>query len=250
MILVGSGIHSSASVESAGDQPASRTFDAKGVTIHYLIEGKGEPVVLLHGLHANALVNWKLPGIIDDLAQDHLVIALDFPGHGRSDKPETTDAYGLQVVENVVLLLDHLKIQKAHIVGYSLGGMVAAKLAATYPDRVLSLTLGGMGWFREGSGLQNISEKLPVRGKGRTPAAFIQRVGELAISEAEHKKIDVPVKVIVGDRDPVKRLYVVPLQQVRTDWPLVEIKGAGHITCILKKELREEIVNWIRKSVR
>jgi pimeloyl-ACP methyl ester carboxylesterase len=133
--------------------PKSERFDSGGVQIHFLLAGQGEPVVLIHGLNASAEVNWNLPGVVAELAKDHQVIALDLRGHGRSNKPHGDDAYGPVVVEDVVYLLDHLQIKKAHIVGYSLGGMVAMKFMVTHPERVISGTLGGMGWLREGSGL-------------------------------------------------------------------------------------------------
>src|SRR5262245_9625499 len=150
----------------AADEPQSQTFDARGVKLHYLVQGAGEPVVLIHGLHASAAINWQKPGVMADLAKTHRVLALDLPGHGRSDKPDKEDAYGLQLVEDVVLLLDHLKIQKAHVVGYSLGGMVAVKLMARHPERVASCLVGGMGWLRDGSGLQKVWEKMPAREGG------------------------------------------------------------------------------------
>jgi pimeloyl-ACP methyl ester carboxylesterase len=129
----------------AADGPASQTFEANGVKIHYLVQGEGEPVLLIHGLSSSAEINWKMTGVMSDLARDHQVIALDVPGHGRSDKPDKEEAYGLQIVEDCVLLLDHLQVKKAHVVGYSLGGMVAVKLMAKHPDRVLSGTVGGDG---------------------------------------------------------------------------------------------------------
>lgn len=224
----------------------SRFLDVKGVKIHYMVEGKGEAVVLVHGLHSSIEMNWRVNGVIAELAKTHQVIALDMPGHGRSDKPDKDDAYGVQIVEDVVAILDHLEIKKAHIVGYSLGGMVAGKMLATHPDRVVSAVLGGMGWLKEGSALAGIWDKMP--GGGVTPAAFMHGVGKLAISEADLKKVEVPVKVIVGGRDPVKRMYVVPLQGVRKDWPVAEIDGAGHISCVLKKEFRDEIASWVRKN--
>jgi pimeloyl-ACP methyl ester carboxylesterase len=227
---------------------SAESFDAKGVKIHYITEGKGEPVVLIHGLLSSVDINWKLTGVVGELARDHRVIALDLPGHGRSDKPANDDAYGLQVVEDVILLLDHLKVQKAHVVGYSLGGMVAVKLMAKYPDRVLSCLVGGMGWFRDGSPLQKFWERVPARDGNAVPKEFTRNIGKLAVSEAELKKISLPVEVFVGDRDPVKQMYVVPLQRVRKDWPVVEIADAGHMDCIVKKQFREEIGSWVRKN--
>jgi pimeloyl-ACP methyl ester carboxylesterase len=225
-----------------------RSFDAKGVEIHFFVEGSGEPVVLIHGLYSSAEINWRMTGVVAKLAEHHQVIAFDLPGHGHSDRPENEDAYGLQIVEDIVLLLDHLKIDKAHIVGYSVGGMVALKFLAKHPGRSLSGTIGGMGWLRAGRPLQGFWDRMPAPEGRRTPPAFIQSVGKLAMTEEELKKIEVPVEVLIGDRDPVKRMYVVPLQQVRKDWPVVDIKDAGHISCIIKKQFREEIAAWVRKQ--
>jgi pimeloyl-ACP methyl ester carboxylesterase len=220
--------------------PESQFFDAKGVRIHYLVEGTGEPVVLIHGLDSSARMNWELPGVIDVLAKDHQVIALDLPGYGQSDKPVDPEAYGLQWVEDVILLLDHLKIQKAHIVGYSMGGMVALKLVAEHPDRVISGTLGGMGWLKEGSLLQRVwAHMRSVSARGAS---------ELALTEDELKSIRVPMEILVGDRDPMRPMYVVPLQSVRNDWPVIEIQGAGHITCIMKQQFKEELEQWLDKN--
>jgi pimeloyl-ACP methyl ester carboxylesterase len=230
------------------DGPGSRTFVADGVRIHYVAQGKGEPVVLIHGMHSSADINWRMTGIFADLAQDHRVIAIDLPGHGRSDRPDKDEAYGLQLVKDVILLLDDLKVEKAHIVGYSIGGMVALKLVAAHPDRVLSATIGGMGWFREGSALQKFWDRMPAPSGRRTPPAFIRGVSKLALTEDELKKIDVPVEILVGDRDPVNRLYVVPLRPKRRDWPVIEIEDAGHINCIVKKPFRQELVGWVRRQ--
>jgi pimeloyl-ACP methyl ester carboxylesterase len=92
--------------------------------------GKGELVVLIHGLHSSAEMNWLKPGIFAALAADHLVIALDLPGHCESNKPENEDAYGIQAIEDIVLLMDHYKIAKTHVICYLLGGMVVVKLMA------------------------------------------------------------------------------------------------------------------------
>jgi pimeloyl-ACP methyl ester carboxylesterase len=82
--------------------------------------------------------NTKLKG-----ADGYQVIALDCRGHGKSDKPHDPAKYGPEMAADVVRLLDHLKIEKAHLIGYSSGAFIAGKVAATHPDRVLSLVCGG-----------------------------------------------------------------------------------------------------------
>ncbi len=217
--------------------PESQYFSAKGVKIHYLLQGTGEPVVLIHGWYSSAKMNWQWPGTIAALAKYHQVIALDLPGYGQSDKPHGEEAYGLQWVEDVILLLDHLNIQKAHIVGYSMGGMVTLKLIAEHPDRVLSGTLGGMGWMPEGGGNQKVWAHM-----GEVSA---REVSKLAVTEDELKAIRTPVRVLVGNLDPVKKLYVDPLETVRKDWRVIEIRGAGHLTCIFKKQFINVIEEWV-----
>src|SRR5579883_1762190 len=102
------------------DTGASQSFDSNGVKIHYTVEGKGEPVLLIHGFAANADFNWRQPGVIKALAENYKVIALDNRGHGQSGKPHDIAKYGEEMAEDAVRLLDHLGIKKAHIVGYSM----------------------------------------------------------------------------------------------------------------------------------
>jgi pimeloyl-ACP methyl ester carboxylesterase len=225
----------------AQTNPHSFHFDSKGVTIHYLVAGHGEPVMLLHGLSSSAQMNWGATAVIRELSKDYQVIALDLRGHGRSDKPKEETAYGVEMVEDVVRLMDHLKIQKARVVGYSMGGMIAMKVLALHPDRVESAILGGTGWLREGSGLQELWGRLPNRASASTPSACAHSLGALAVTEEQVRAVQVPVAMIVGDRDPGKGLYVEPLQVVRPDWPVKVVPNAGHITCILQPEFKVDI---------
>jgi pimeloyl-ACP methyl ester carboxylesterase len=230
--------------------PAVRTFDSKGVKIRYFVQGKGEPVVLIHGWLSSAGINWALPGTSALLARNYQVIAFDVRGHGLSDKPTREEAYGPELVEDVVRLLDHLKIKKAHIVGYSMGGIITGNFIAKHPDRVLSGTLGGMGWLKKGSVAEWAYERI---GKGQANAKAVTVCGrslaKLALTEKEIKSIRVPVTVLIGDQDNlVKKLYVGPLQKVRKDWPVVAIKDANHFTCILKPQFQKEIAAWLRKN--
>jgi pimeloyl-ACP methyl ester carboxylesterase len=231
--------------------PDSQSFDSKGIKIHYTVEGKGEPVVLIHGLHSSSQLNWRLPGTIKLLAESYQVIALDLRGHGRSGKPEKESDYGVEMAEDIVRLLDHLKIEKARVVGYSMGGMIAMKLAVDHPERAKSLVLGGMGWLREGSALQDFWSRLPGdRAGGQTPPACVRSFGKLAVSEEAVKGLKMPVAVLIGDRDPVRRLYVAPLEKARPDWPVVVIEGAGHLNCIVKPQFQEELKKQLDRQAK
>jgi pimeloyl-ACP methyl ester carboxylesterase len=236
----------------AADKPTVQTFQSNGVKIAYFVQGKGEPVVLIHGWLSSAGINWVLPGISAHLARDFQVIALDVRGHGLSDKPTREEAYGPELVEDVVRLLDHLKIKKAHVVGYSMGGIIAGNFMARHPDRVLSGTLGGMGWLKKGGVAQWGFAQIGKKDRQAKALAVCGRsLAKLALTEAEIKSIRVPVTVLVGDQDDlVKKLYVEPLQRVRKDWRVTEIKGANHLSCILKQQFREEIAAWLKKHTR
>jgi hypothetical protein len=216
-------------------------FDSKGVAIHFTAEGKGEPVVLVHGLGSSGAINWQLPGTVKLLAARYRVIALDCRGHGQSGKPSEERQYGVEMVEDIVRLLDHLKIEKAHVVGYSMGGMITLKVVVLHPDRVKSAVLGGMGWLKSGSPLQRFWEKVPDREDSLIPPACMRGISQLGVTEDEVKAVKVPVSVIVGDRDPCRKLYVDPLLRLRPEWPLTSVEGAGHLNCILKESFKEAV---------
>jgi pimeloyl-ACP methyl ester carboxylesterase len=219
------------------------TFDSAGVKIAYDVAGKGQPVILIHGLYSSAAMNWELPGTFSMLAEHYQVIALDLRGHGRSDKPTDDAAYGQPMVDDITRLMDHLQIDKAHIAGYSLGGMIAMKFMIDHPERVISGTLGGMGWVREGSPAAAAFGKMGALGS--TPAACSRNMGKLAVTEDQVKSVKVPVEIIVGERDPCLHLYVEPLERIRPDWPVTIIPGAGHISCVTKPEFKTAMLKSI-----
>lgn len=123
------------------------SFDSGGVPIAYTdTGGDGEPVVLIHSFLSSSDM-WTNVGFAP--SDDFRFIALDLRGHGDSGKPEDPDAYGLEMVEDVVRLMDHLAIEDAHVAGYSIGSEIAQKLATEHPERVRSLVVGGSGWSTE-----------------------------------------------------------------------------------------------------
>src|SRR4051812_31554365 len=102
----------------SGARAEEKTFDSNGVKVAYLDEGQGEPVVLLHGFGASSEEMWtKMPLATTQFVsalKGYRVLAVDFRGHGKSDKPHDPKMYGAEMAEDVVRLLDHLKIKKAH----------------------------------------------------------------------------------------------------------------------------------------
>ena len=119
------------------------TFDAAGVPIRFVEQGQGAAVVLVHCYTGNLDAQWIATGVLDGLAADHRAIAFDLRGHGRSGKPHDPAAYGVEMAEDVVRLLDHLRVPRAHVVGYSMGAHLVALLLVRHADRLLSATLGG-----------------------------------------------------------------------------------------------------------
>lgn len=94
----------------------------QGVRIHYEVEGKGPPLVLLHGL-GGSLEMWYDSGYEKPLKNDYQLILIDVRGHGASDKQHDPKSYELELlVSDVVVVLDDLNINKAHFLGYSMGG--------------------------------------------------------------------------------------------------------------------------------
>jgi pimeloyl-ACP methyl ester carboxylesterase len=174
------------------------------------------------------------------LARNHRVVALDLPGFGGSDKPETPDAYGVHWSEDVLRLLDHLKIGKAHIVGFSMGGMVTLKFAVDHPDRMLSGTLVGMGLLLQGGANQ---EDLA---REHDPAE--RSMAELALTPEQVKAVRLPMIMLVGSKDPVRQAYIKPLLAVRRDWRVVEIIDADHVRSLFKAQFREELARWLDRS--
>ncbi|HEO71109.1 MAG TPA: alpha/beta hydrolase, partial [Candidatus Hydrogenedentes bacterium] len=123
-------------------------LDAEGVRIHYTDEGEGEPVILIHGLGFNSYLNWYWTGVAGQLLKQHRVIAIDCRCHGHSDAPASPELYGKEMAEDVVRVMDKLGIERAHVVGYSLGGFITMKLLAEHPDRLLSAVPCAAGWAR------------------------------------------------------------------------------------------------------
>ena len=122
-------------------------FASDGIEIAFIDEGEGYPALLIHGFGSNHRVNWVSTSWTRDLvAAGRRVIAFDNRGHGESSKPHDPTAYRIPLMaEDGRRLLDHLGVEQADVMGYSMGARIALSLALAYPARVRSVVLGGLG---------------------------------------------------------------------------------------------------------
>jgi pimeloyl-ACP methyl ester carboxylesterase len=110
--------------------------DVNGLHMYYEVQGEGSPLVLLHG--GVQSIDLSFADLVPALVGRHRVIGVELQGHGRTadiDRVRTPAA----MAGDVVALLDHLGIDRAHVLGFSLGASVAVELAVSHPDRVRSL---------------------------------------------------------------------------------------------------------------
>lgn len=131
--------------------PDYKSFRSDDVELAYVDEGPRDgarpPILLIHGFASHIDMNWVSTGWVRELvAAGYRVVAIDNRGHGRSEKLYSLEQYGAPLMaEDARRLLDHLGIQRAHVMGYSMGARIAAFLALAHPERVVSLVFGGLG---------------------------------------------------------------------------------------------------------
>jgi pimeloyl-ACP methyl ester carboxylesterase len=206
-------------------------FDSDGVAIAYSDEqpasGAGDPILLIHGFASNRRVNWEATLWIKTLREaGYRVIAFDNRGHGESEKLYDPAAYHSSIMaEDARRLLDHLGIERADVMGYSMGARITAHLALQHPERARSVLLGGLGiHLVEGVGLplgiadameapsvQNLTDP-----QQRMFRAFAEQTGSdlkalaacirgsrQVLSREEVARITAPTLISIGNADTV-----------------------------------------------
>jgi pimeloyl-ACP methyl ester carboxylesterase len=123
------------------------TVDVGGAQIYYAIYGTGAPVILLHGGLGNS-DHWS--NQVPALAEKFEVIAIDSRGQGRSTRTRARPTYGT-MADDVIAVMDQLKLEKAAFVGWSDGGEIALKIAINHPERVAKLFVFGANYDSSGS---------------------------------------------------------------------------------------------------
>ncbi len=259
------GLLSGMSHVRAAVDPTDGSFTASdGVQIHYLEAGQGSPVILIHGYTGSARGNWFANGVADALAKNHRVVAIDCRGHGQSGKPHDPAKYGAQMSQDVLELMDHLKIDQAHVHGYSMGGFIVTQLLAKAPERFVTASYGG-------SGVREVDEKyqaeVPADKPGPDPqeaearntlagapndrealAAIRQGLDSISRGDIDLTTIKIPVLAINGEFDgPHAKTH--RMQRELADFKAVVLPGKSHLTAIMAgfmpPEYIEELVKFI-----
>jgi pimeloyl-ACP methyl ester carboxylesterase len=243
-------------------------FRHEDVEIAFLDEGEGEPIVLVHGFASNAAVNWVQPSWFKFLKDaGRRVIALDNRGHGASTKLYDPAAYHSALMAGDVLaLLDHLGLERADVMGYSMGARITAFLALQDPQRVRSAIFGGLGsHLIDGTGVpDDVAEALeaPSLAAVSDPRARLFRVfaeqtksdlqalaacirgSSQTLTRAQIATIRAPALVALGSNDVIGG----SAQELATLLPAgqaLEIPGRDHMTAVGDKVFKQGVLSFL-----
>jgi pimeloyl-ACP methyl ester carboxylesterase len=246
------------------------SFHHGDVEIAYLDEGEGDPIVLVHGFASTKNVNWVYPTWVSELKKaGRRVVALDNRGHGDSTKLYEPSQYSIPIMAgDVVALMDHLDIPRADVMGYSLGGRMAAWLGLNAPERLRSAILGGIGIAMiEGGGPgENVALALEAPSlddvtdpAGRTFRAFADqtRSDRLALAaclrgsrglmtEEEAGGISVPVLIAVGTSDEVAG-SAHELGRIIAGSEVLDIPGRDHMRAVGDKVYKAGVEDFLSR---
>lgn len=248
------------------------SFNAGGIRIAYEDQGDGAPIILVHGFAASFETNWVAPGWVDRfVAEGRRVVGLDCRGHGASEKPYEPSAYAGEVMaQDVIDLVDHLKIERADLMGYSMGGVIATQLLARHGSRFDAAILGGIGASpRPGQDRSEIAAALesPDRDTGKTPTAnafrafaeasgndlvalgAIMRAERPPVEDEALAKIENPVLIAVGEKDTLAG-DPRELQRKIPGAELVVVPDRDHLTVVGDSHYQEAVVCFLAEQAR
>lgn len=221
-------------VVSAQQKPATGYAPVNGLKMYYEVHGSGEPVVLLHGAFMTIPNNWN--GWIEELAKTRKVIAIEMQGHGRTADIER-DMTSENLADDVAALLGHLKIPRADLIGYSMGGGVAMQCAVRHPDTVRKVVVISSPFRRDGvvkegaDALKNLSPELFIgsplevdyKKLSPTPDDFPKFVKHMVAAMSKERDLDAdklkgtpaPVFFIFGDADGIRLEHVAEMYRLK-----------------------------------
>ena len=234
-------------------------FQSGGLTLAYddiAGPGQGRPMLLVHGFASNRVENWQRLGWYGALERKRIrTLALDARGHGESAKPHDPAAYGREAMsDDILALMDHLNVERAHLMGYSMGARLALATALKAPERFATLTVGGIGEklfeprtfagnpmaeAMEQPDPEKITEPMlksfrqfaDAQGEDRLALAALTRAVDTPFTKDQLAKLTVPVLVVAGARDDLAG-DPKPLADVFPDGRAVTLPGVDHFSAI------------------
>ena len=257
-------------VVSGQQKPVTGYAPVNGLKMYYEIHGKGDPVVLLHGSFMTITNNWTAPwgsgaaNWIDELSKTRKVIAIEMQGHGRTADIKRDFSYE-NLAEDVAALLKYLKLSRADLIGYSMGGGVAMQVAVRHPDQVRRVVVISSAFRRDGW-VQEARDAMPkltaeafkgspieveYKRLSPTPDQFSKFVERLVAADSKGndlsadqlQSITAPMFFIHGDADGIRLEHVAEMFRLkgggisgdlgtRSASRLAILPGTTHVTLI------------------
>ncbi|WP_226480431.1 alpha/beta fold hydrolase [Natrinema amylolyticum] len=252
------------------------TFDSAGVRLAYddLVpdgDGTAAPIVLVHGFASSRYGNWHDRGWDDALLEaGRRVIALDCRGHGESERPHDPAAYETDVMAaDVVRLLDHLEIERADLLGYSMGGRIGTEALYRHPERFNAGVLAGIGTatLEPSDAGDRIADGLladdpddvtdPVGKRFRTFAettdndlaalAACARTRTVPAGWDEIAQVEHPVLIVAGERDDIAG----DPNELAAGFPngeAVVVDDADHLTTVPDEQFTDAVLEFLKRE--
>ena len=257
--------------------------EVNGININYAVEGSGEPLVMIMGLGGDRS-GWKRQ--LPVFSKHYKVITFDNRGIGMSDKPRGTYSPAL-MAEDTIQLMDFLKIDKANMLGVSMGGLIAQEIAINYPERIIKLVLG-CTWACQDNEANGVTPNMlaayelpPRQGFYRLLDASVnkffnryifipllkfrfRRMKEPEIAGLTRQadcikgydsldrlpSIKAPALVLTGTKDRVvKPESSDTLSRNIPDAKLVKIKNGSHLVCMeMSKTFNKEVLEFLKSA--
>lgn len=250
-------------------------FSHEGFDLAFLDQapasGRGDPVLMIHGFASSHYVNWVSPGWFKTLTEaGYRAIAFDNRGHGGSSKSyDEADYTPSKMAGDALALLDHLGIERAHVMGYSMGARISAFLALEEPERVATLVFGGLGigmvdgvgdWdpiasallaedpetitHRRGKSFRAFADQ--TRSDKRALAACIATSREL-LTEADMSRITQPTLVAVGTTDDIGG-SAAELAALMPKAVAFDIEGRDHMLAVGDKAFKKRVLEFLEEN--
>jgi pimeloyl-ACP methyl ester carboxylesterase len=200
-------------------------FESQGLRLSYAEYGQGPVVLCIHGFASSGKVNWLDTGWVETLVDaGYRAVTLDNRGHGDSDRPHDAELYTpVAMAGDAIALLDHLGVNRAALLGYSMGARIAAFASYAHPERVNCAIFGGMGLnlihgLSDGNdiiagllapSLDSLTHPTARQfrifadhtGSDRIALAACMETSREPMAKADVRRIPVPVLVAVGEAD-------------------------------------------------